>query len=403
MKKVLLGTLAVLTLAACSKDEVVQQNPNDAISFSVVTNKAVSRAHDGYCNKVLPEDFQVWAAAQGKVYFANEKYVKYNDAATGVPAVYKYKPSDGVMRYWPESGTVDFFATKNAIGTPTFVETSGSTSLSFADYTVEGLVKDQTDFIYAVNKGASKGDGTTTLNFRHALSQIEFMAKNENSKIYVKIDGVSVKNVFSKGDFKVDVATTNNFQDHGYVDPEHSEAVDTDNRSGRCSWDNQDVKASYDVEFGATEVKTTPTSLTVTDATGEFNTNTMYLLPQTLTAWDKSVAAKTQANSYFIVNALIYNVADGATFNPSTDIVVWGDNSSGSWKTKPIAIPVPTSTTWEDGKRYVYTFVFTKDGNGGYDPGTNDPVLTPIKLQVTVDDFVDAGNENVNMGDKVIP
>ena len=44
MKKVLLGTLAVLTLTACSKDEVIQQNPNDEITFSVVTNKAVSRA-----------------------------------------------------------------------------------------------------------------------------------------------------------------------------------------------------------------------------------------------------------------------------------------------------------------------------------------------------------------------
>ena len=70
MKKVLLGTLAVLTLAACSKDEVVQQNPNDAITFSVVTNKAVSRAADGYCNKSLPGDFQVWAEVGNKNYFA---------------------------------------------------------------------------------------------------------------------------------------------------------------------------------------------------------------------------------------------------------------------------------------------------------------------------------------------
>ena len=59
MKKVLLGTLAVLTLAACSKDEVVQQNPNDAITFSATTGKAISRAADGYCNKVKPKDFQV--------------------------------------------------------------------------------------------------------------------------------------------------------------------------------------------------------------------------------------------------------------------------------------------------------------------------------------------------------
>ena len=167
----------------------------------------------------------------------------------------------------------------------------------------------------------------------------------------------------------------------------------------------KDSKADYDVTFPATAVGTTETSLTVSDATGkEFNPNTMYLLPQTLTAWNKSAAASSQTNSYFIVNALIYNVA-GASVDKGNDIVVWGTYDSGtdSWKTKPIAIPVPTSTTWEDGKRYVYTFVFTTDGNGGYDPGTNEPVLTPIKLSVTVDDFVDAGNSDVNMGDKTVP
>ena len=71
MKKVLLGTLAVLTLAACSKDEVIQQNPNDEITFSVVTNKAVSRAADGYCNNAKPKDFQVWAEVGNKNYSAD--------------------------------------------------------------------------------------------------------------------------------------------------------------------------------------------------------------------------------------------------------------------------------------------------------------------------------------------
>ena len=394
----------MLTLAACSKDEVVQQNPNDAISFSATTGKAISRAADGYCNKNLPGDFQVWAAAQGKSYFENEKYVKYNDAASGAPEVYKYKPEDGVMRYWPATGTVDFFATKNESGTPSFTTTVGSTSLAFAGFTVNGTVSAQKDFIYAVNKEATKtsvSDGTTTLNFRHALSQIEFQAKNENSKIYVEIDGVSVKKVNSKGDFSVNKETANNYVKHDFG----STKVDPDPREGRCSWDVKDSKADYDVTFPATAVGTTETSLTVSDATGkEFNPNTMYLLPQTLTAWNKSAAASSQTNSYFIVNALIYNVA-GASVDKGNDIVVWGTYDSGtdSWKTKPIAIPVPTSTTWEDGKRYVYTFVFTTDGNGGYDPGTNEPVLTPIKLSVTVDDFVDAGNSDVNMGDKTVP
>ena len=76
MKKVLLGTMAVLTLAACSKDEVIQQNPNDEITFSVTTNKAISRASEGFCNKSLPGDFQVWAEVDNNTYFAQERYEK---------------------------------------------------------------------------------------------------------------------------------------------------------------------------------------------------------------------------------------------------------------------------------------------------------------------------------------
>ena len=121
MKKVLLGTLAVLTLAACSKDEVVQQNPNDAITFSATTGKAISRAIDGYCNNSLPDDFQVWAAAQGKVYFENQKYKDVSGT---------YKPADDVSRYWPESGTVDFFATKNENGTTTTFTTTITTTFA---------------------------------------------------------------------------------------------------------------------------------------------------------------------------------------------------------------------------------------------------------------------------------
>ena len=229
------------------------------------------------------------------------------------------------------------------------------------------------------------------------LSQIEFQAQNLNSKIFVKIDGVSVKQVYSVGDFSVNVETANNYED---TDHEFGTTpVDPDPRVGRCKWENQGTKTSYDVTFDLTSVSSSATSLTVTDESGkEYNGNTMYLLPQTLTAWNKSVAAAdpSQTNSYFIVNALIYNMPTPSS-TPEEQVVVWGDNSSGSWKTKPIAIPVPASTTWEDGKRYVYTFVFTTTGNGGYDPTTNDPVLTPITLKVTVDDFVDAGNKDVNM------
>lgn len=93
--------------------------------------------------------------------------------------------------------------------------------------------------------------------------------------------------------------------------------------------------------------------------------------------------------AYLALKCNIWNVAAGDGGVEKT-ISLW-DGSD-----KYIAVLLDENTKWEQGKRYVYTFVFTKDGNGGIDPNGNE-VLTPIKLQVTVDDFVDAGNTDVTM------
>ena len=392
MKKCFFGAIAVLALASCSNEKVVELSQDQAIKFTVEAGKATSRAADGYCNNHKPGEFNVWASAQGKNYFnaLGENYTLQD----GV-----YKPENGTLRYWPESGTVNFFATKNENGTLTWTYTNPS-SLKFEGYTVQATPAAQKDFIYAAALNVAKpaadaADKDVKLNFRHALSQIEFKAQNNNDKIYVEIDEVSVVNVNSKGNITITKDTSTKFTDHNLGDA----ADDNDTRGdSRCEWSDQSDPTTYTASFTAVPVGSSATSLTVTDASGEYNTNTMYLLPQGLTAWNKSTAAKAegQTGSYFLVKALIYNVA-GSEVNKTNDVVVWGTKTGDTWGTKEIAIPVPASTTWEDGKRYVYTFVFTTDGNGGYDPNNNNPVLTPITLQVTVDDFVDAGNTNVLM------
>ena len=404
MKKVLLGTLAVLTLAACSKDEVIQQNPNDEISFSVTTNKAVSRAANGYCNKSLPENFVVWArhkAADASDYTSYFKGEQYDKPASGTT----YTQHDGTKRYWPESGKLDFFALVNSKGTVNWNATNATGVLSVTGYQVEDDPANQKDFLYAVALDNTTKE-TTTLNFRHALSQIEFMAKNENKKIYVEISQVQVCNVNSKGDFTLPTVDTDpNVPEHNFAGTYPSSSVGT--------WANWSVlKDSYKTSEFITPIKisereydgdvlkdpSTPAAasgLTTKDDSGkEYSSNTMYLLPQGFQAADGSDAnltkvwsgsGKPTAGAYFLVKTKIWNVAasDG-TRATATDVVLWGGASG-----KDIAVPVPADTNWEPGKRYVYTFVFTTSGNGGTDPTTGDPVLTPITLKVTVDDFVD--------------
>ena len=386
-KHLVLGALAVLSLAACTKSEVVELNKGNEISLTAVTGKNLTKAADGYCNKKLPNDFQVWASTTSgkKVYFQNETYTNYSGT---------YKST--TAHYWPAEN-LDFFALKNQNGTVAFDATTPK--ITVTGYTVESTPATQKDFLYAVKKGVSKPEGgKTNLNFRHALSQIEFKAKNLNKNIHVEIDGVQVVNVKNTGDFEATKATDTNFQNHI-----HDDNANADNRDdSRCSWANQGGKATYAASFAKTTVTyNTSVSLTSDDASGEYNSNTMYLLPQSITPWDPSnpsdkIKASESNNAYFIVNAIIYNVS-GASFDPANDVVLWGDNSSGSWKTKPIAVQLPTGMVWQDGLRYVYTFNFTSYGTGGVDPGTGKPVLTPIELTVTVDDFVDAGNTDVEV------
>lgn len=426
MKKVLLGTLAVLTLAACSKDEVIQQNPNDEITFSVVTNKAVSRAADGYCNKSLPKSFNVWArhkdgASAYTSYFAGEKY---NKPTTGTT----YTQDDGTKRYWPQSGTLDFFALVNYQGTPAW-DATHATDVLKVTYQVENVTGSdaatapgkQKDFMYAVTtEQATKT--ATTLNFRHALSQIEFQAKNQNKKIYVKVSGVKVMNVQDKGTFALPVASTATPYVGTPTDGDKHTTLPSLGASetieNQGTWKSTSGTAQYTIatlKDDATEindankqVKNVPgngsiVKLTVTDpANQEYNPNTLYVLPQEFGSgtgktplWAGATGLKdgsdykTTTGAYLILTCEIFNVA--GTEYQASDIAVWGKDGA-----KDIVVKIPNDK-WEQGKRYVYTFTFTEAGDGGFDPEHNTPVLTPIKLDVTVDDFVDGGNTDVNM------
>lgn len=426
MKKVLLGTLAVLTLAACSKDEVIQQNPNDEITFSVVTNKAVSRAADGYCNNAKPKDFQVWAEVGNKNYFAQERYVLSSGSTYTI---------SGPVRYWPETDAtkINFYAACNkgvkeildehGVGTGTFEEAESDVAINgwtsaepttpaskvIKDYIIENDVTKQKDLLYAVVKDAKRPAGTEgkiTINFRHALSQIEFMAKNENPNIYVEISQVKVYQVNSKGDFIFPSTTDGNIDKHDFTGsyPAPAKVGTWANWSTLANYatttftavplSQKKVTAESPLTYGAAQADAS--GLTTKDDSGkEYSSNTMYLLPQKFQATDGadpkltkvwSGSGKPTAGAHFLVKTKIWNVAagDGKRTDDANNIVLWGDTNG-----KDIAVPIPADTNWEPGKRYVYTFVFTTIGNGGTDPEKGEPVLIPIKLDVTVDDFVD--------------
>ena len=419
MKKVVIGAMAVLALTACSNEEVIQTNEqNQEISFSAVTGKSLSRAADGYCNNATPNTFKVAASYTDgttfKQYFLDDEYTKSIENTESGYASHKTYVTNGPVRYWPDLGTdadatsLKFYAYVNA--NAKWVETTGTDAYKAmkADFTVADNVAEQKDFIYAVQEVKVKPTtGQTAINFRHGLSQIEFMAKNQNKNIRVEITGVSVCNAINGGTFTFPTGNTNqNYQTH-----DNSTDVTPENQG---SWVLGSDKKNYSVSFSAVPLvgkeSATAVSLTTEDASKEYNSNTMYLMPQALTAWNPTTYPDPDytytdpkgknENAYFLVNCKIWNVASPNETAPeggytASDIRLWPKND----EYKEIAVPF--SADWKQGKRYVYTFVFTTDGNGGYnpDPSGSEPedVLVPIKLTVTVDDFVKGADEKVEL------
>lgn len=404
MKKFLFGTAGLLLIAAsCSKNEVVEVNQDgNEIQFSVVANNA-TKAADIYCNNNKPSEFTVYAeSSDGKTYIDGDKIVSSDGGNTWV--------NQSGTRFWPNELTVDFYAVVNGDITWNVTAADVTAPASIENFTVPTTVTDQKDLLYSVKKGLKKGAteaGTSPveLNFRHALSQIVFQAKNTNPNLYVEVSGVSIVNVGNTNTFAFPTANT----DNNMVDTDHDGSFNNPINYLDGSWGKWNALTSgstvYPVDFETVKVEGTNTVVDLTanvkgDNTvkNEFNKNALLLLPQTSNAWNPvtvptpGVAGNADNGSYFLVNCAIYNVAGDEFVEGDTPL--WGTTDAHKQAAIPVAI------NWEQGKKYIYTFIFGE--GGGYDPDPDpdpnpDPVLIPITFKVTVDDFVEVPAQDIDM------
>ena len=394
-----------MAMASCSQDETIGINHDgDEITFNVVTNNA-TRAADVFCNQNLPGGFYVSAISDGKTYIDKDYVTGSNGNWTNTSGT----------RYWPETA-VDFYAHVNGEASYKWsVDGAGKATAKFENFAVNGTVADQVDLLYAVKTGQKKADGTVNLNFRHALSQIVFQAKNTNANLYVEIAGVSVANVGGTNTFTFPSANTETNIDHPETGPGDDGVYEDDEFGGityDASWGTWDNLTSgtekYDVDFDKTSVPGNNTLVSLTtknDPSKEYNSNAMLLLPQKTTAWDPEAnplpGAAGNTGSYLLVDCAIFNVA-GDDYTDG-DVCLWGKPQGSGWTTKELAIPV--AFDWQQGKKYVYTLVFG-EGNGGYDPDPEpdpdpedpDPVLVPITFEITVDEFVPVDGGEIESG-----
>lgn len=397
--------------SSCSNDELVSESTShgDAIAFSVTTNNA-TRAHDYWCNNNLPNNFAVSASLDGKTYFDGDVFVQDGSSS-------KYITNDGNVRYWPElsdTKPLNVYAYKvkddaaaTGVGFATFNWNNGAPTI---DMTPATAAADQHDLLYAYTQVKTKpGFGETApINFRHALSQIVFEAKCENTKIYVEIEEIALMNAATSGTFTL--PTGNNVTNANYTlhpatgtvpatglgswELNYTRTGDTPNRSYTASCLTADSKLTALAPGTATWTNLTNN----TDETAAQYKQSLLVLPQTtytgegaadnkLEAYDHTAAlGNTGKCACIAIKCRIRNISGKTSPVDPNDIYLWGSApTEGNSGAKDLVVPVDFN--WEQGKKYIYRINFSKLGHGGYDPGTGKEVLVPIQLSVTVDDF----------------
>lgn len=411
----------------------------DAIKFNVVTENQ-TRAADVYCNNNTMSSFNVYGTyttgTTTQMYMNGDVITKQTDGTW---------KNTTATRYWSDTENAhNFYAIANGTVTlPTSWENNAAPKVE--NFTPATDVSKQVDLVYAVATGKDKDDAQVTLNFRHALSQIEFKAKNTNAQMYVEIEAVQVGNAPSKGTFTFPTASTDsNIGDH----TTEAGATETEGTTyNRGSWalsttttDIADYTVDVTTTTGEGDAATTSgiavsgnntavnltisTHPTSTTATKDYS-KSMLLVPNATVADDGSItgttawtpAANLDSGTYLAVKCKIYNVADAPGDDTDANSAPAFDKDNDVLLHSGWAI-VPVPFKWEQGKKYIYTFIFG-EGNGGYDGGENEepdpdptpeeddepeedpkPVLVPMTYSITVDDFVKGSEEDVDMETK---
>lgn len=354
--KYLAVALSAVALVACNNEDVLEVNQGRGISFQVAT-EASTRATATTTSTI--GNFKVWGFTDGKTLMNGLEVSKDGDDWT----------YDGTI-FWPATD-VDFYSVspaENCGGTVSITKDAQK----ITGFTVNTDQSKQVDLLYAVNKDETKDDhaaSAVNINFRHALSQIVFKAKNTNENLKVTVKGVKIANIKKAGDFTypTQATTTQNTKEDGTI-------VATT----QGTWGNVTTAEKFSAGMDAAGVTLDGVVSTAKDLSNA--TGALFMIPQALTPWDPSTEGCNKSNNvYFLLNCQILSGTD-------KNIQVWPSDADETFA--EIAVPAET-LTWEQGKKYVYTFIF---GEGaGYEPGENpnpDPTLVGIDFDVTVDTFI---------------
>lgn len=394
MKKNLLALVAFsgILFTSCSNemDQMVeQQNEKNAIGFS--TYSMMSKGTPITGNRPSIPEGGLWQdpsnfLCQGRRFhvaaYINDATNQYMNAGIkfeGGTLGYGWHYINQLDKaYWPTKGELlNFYAAHPYADFYHPTESSRKGTISYENankqmtinYTVPNEIQNQEDLMYACQLRQQKPEtgSAVQLNFKHALNQINFMGRTDSKNLYVEIapNGIQVCNIKSSGTLTVTEKSAS------WIAAEKTKvnySIATIN-SGNVTINTQPSLPNGSGPGG------NPTFITN-------SSNVLMLIPQAVTAWDRTTNASGQANSYLKINCKIW-VKTGDL--DSDRVYLHGSAPTAEPVSDGYAFMyVPFAGTGMDqtGKKITYTLIF---GGGYTDEGQ--PILTPITFDTAVTDW----------------
>lgn len=310
----MMAAVSLLAVTSCSQDELAGSSPlsGNEIGLTAIIGDGVKNTKAVETKITNLGKFTVNAFQTGDAnYMNNVEYTTSDNGSSWTTAAGKF--------FWPVEGDLHLYGYA-----PAAPGTSGTFKIDKDAQTLTDFVPFETaaaqqDFVYAKSTGNNATNGTTgvELNFQHALTEISVAAKNSNTAYTVKVTGVKLGNVKTKGTFTFPSIA-----------------------NSAASWTLSDSTAdvgSYETTWSTASVLTSSVS-TLDEANVAF-----MLLPQQL---EKSEKASEKAYLALKVNITMQGgkvIHDGWAY-------------------------IGLNTNWEMGKHYTYTVDFS-DGAGQDEEG----------------------------------
>lgn len=335
MKKIFLLPAALLALASCSNDAVVEQNPSKVVEQNVLQ---IYPAIAGVTRGI------VWDNSNFAAFKLNSSLTFQDDATTPNSASGNQKQFNGetvakTSGVWTFEGSKEWYwPSKSASSSFT---AWAPTTVSAGSYTAGTTLADLQDIVVAYNSGsASDFASGVPLKFRHITSQIVVKADNSaTAKVKIEVKGVRLNNIKNGGSWTLPSAST-------------ADAL------GYNPWG---TTVSGSANYVANITKKTLTS-TAADITGS---DPLLLLPQQLETADIGNAS----GQYLSV---LVKITDATKSETDAGYLIYPKNNSTTHGGDFAWAAVDVNTKWEPGKKYIYTLHFTEGGYGKIDDNQGD-------------------------------